>query len=141
MLTQFKYKEVEIKYFEYIENIPGMYPYYIFLIIVCNQEVGKLIVRKQDNGYDGHIGYTISPYYRGNNYAFKAVMASIPFLKQLKIEELVITCSPNNIASKKTIEKLGLKYVDTKIIPRHLKKQFAQNETSKMIYKISVNEL
>lgn len=40
----------------------------------------------------------------------------------------MITCSPDNIASRKIIESLPFKYLETKEVPACLKKDFDQGD-------------
>lgn len=118
------------------DNLPaGFDPYTIFLIMVDDNEVGRLVLRSGDESsryYDGHIGYTIDEEYRGHHYAYQACL----LLKQYIHENsLIITCDPSNIASKKTIEKLGCEYIETVSVPSHLKKFFSKDEKEKCIYR------
>lgn len=80
--------------------------YDIFQIVENNEDVGRLVYRYGSDEllkYSGHIGYHIEEEFRGNNYAYKAVLE----LFNLKhLDEVIITCDLDNIASQKTIEKL-----------------------------------
>ena len=118
------------------DNLPvGFDPYTIFLIMVDDNEVGRLVLRSGDEYsryYDGHIGYTIDEEYRGHNYAYQACLLLKEYVKE---DTLIITCDPNNIASKKTIEKLGCEYIETKPVPASLKKYFSKDELEKCIYR------
>lgn len=126
------------------QDLPkGWKPYYIFLMMVDNKEVGRLTLRegnREERYYDGHVGYSVEPEYRGHSYAFQAVLKLKKIAQKLGFEELVITCSPDNIASKKTILKLGAKYLETAVIPSRLKKDFEANETEKEIYILELQE-
>ena len=104
----------------------GWKPYYIFIIQVNNEEVGKIVLREgtiEQRYYDGHIGYSVEPQYRGHNYAYQAVIKLKKIAKRLGFEQLVITCSPDNIASKKVALKSGYTLV--------------RRETSYDIYEVS----
>lgn len=119
----------------------GWQPYYIFLIQVNNQVVGKIVLRQgtvEERYYDGHIGYSIEPEYRGHNYAYQAVIKLKKIAAKLGFEQLVITCSSDNIASKKTIKKLNAKYLETKTIPSKYQKDFKDDEKVKEIYIIEL---
>ena len=119
----------------------GWKPYYIFIIQVNNEEVGKIVLREgpiEQRYYDGHIGYSVEPQYRGHNYAYQAVIKLKKIAKKLGFEQLVITCSPDNIASKKTIKKLNAKYLETKTIPPEYQKDFRDDERVKEIYIIEL---
>ena len=118
------------------DNLPaGFDPYTIFLIMVDNEEVGRLVLRSGDEYsryFDGHIGYTIDEDYRGHHYAYQACLLLKEYVKD---KTLIITCDPDNIASKKTIEKLGCEYIETKPVPASLKKYFSKDEFVKCIYR------
>lgn len=115
----------------------GWKPYYVYLILVNGIEVGKLIFREGNNEeryFDGHIGYTIEEEYRGNNYAYKAVLLFKNIAKELGYQEVIITCDPLNLPSKKTILKLNAQYLETKKIPEQFKKYFIEDEKEKEVY-------
>ena len=118
------------------DHLPaGFDPYIIFLIMADDDEVGRLVLRSGDENaryYDGHIGYTIEEEYRGHNYAYQACLLLKDYVKE---KSLIITCDPNNIASKKTIEKLGCEYIETIQIPKSHKKYFSKDENEKCIYR------
>lgn len=128
---------------EYIDkNLPkGWKPYYIYAMIVDDKAVGKIILRegaKEERYYDGHIGYTVDKKYQGHNYAYQATMLLKKEALLLGFDELIITCSHDNIASKKTILKLKAEYLETVVIPKKLRKNFAAGEIEKEIYIIKL---
>lgn len=88
--------------------------------------------------YYGHVGYNVKEAYRGNHYALKACeMIKIIARDVYNLSELVITCNPDNIASLKTIEELGCKYIETVNVPiSH--QLYWKGEKKKAIYKISI---
>ena len=53
----------------------------------------------------GHIGYGIRPSERKKGYATLQLKLILDKLKELNINQALITCRENNIASKKTMEK------------------------------------
>lgn len=57
--------------------------------------------------YLGHIGYRVDAVWRGAGLAERAVRMLAPELKRRGIRQLVITANPENIASRRTCEKLG----------------------------------
>lgn len=63
--------------------------------------------------YYGNIGYVVYLPYRGNNYAYQATQMLIKIIKERypEIHEIYITCNPDNLASKKTIEKFDVTYL------------------------------
>lgn len=122
------------------KNLPiGWKPYYIYEIEVDQQDVGRIVLREgtnQERYFDGHIGYSIDEEYRGHHYSREACLLLFDEARKKGFQELMITCSPDNIASKKIIESLPFVFIEEKAIPKHLKKNFTKNETVKRIYKI-----
>lgn len=119
----------------------GWKPYYIFLMKVNNEIVGRMTLREgscEERYYDGHIGYTVEPEFRGHYYAYQGVQLIKPIALKLVFKELIITCSPNNLASKKTILKLQAQYLETVEIPKKYRKDFEAGETIKEVYLIKL---
>ena len=65
----------------------------------------------------------------------------IKLAKEKGFKQLMITCSPDNIASRKIIESLPFKYLETKEVPACLKKDFDQGDYIKRIYCLDLEEL
>lgn len=57
--------------------------------------------------YAGHVGYAVEPAHRGHRYAERACRLIAPLAKQHGMTELWITCQPDNLASRRTLERLG----------------------------------
>ena len=126
---------------EYVQNdLPsGFTPYRIFSIQVHHVEVGKIVLRDgsdQEHYFDGHIGYTIDEEYRGHHYAYEACLLLQDYIER---DHVIITCDPDNTPSLKTIEKLGSVYMESKVIPTHLKKMFTPEEKVKRIYQWNID--
>ena len=67
--------------------------------------------------YTGNIGYAIDEPYRGHHYAQHAVHLLSAFARGIGISSLLICCSPENIASRKTCENLGAELLGVVPIP------------------------
>ena len=91
--------------------------------------------------YDGHIGYSIEEEYRGHHYSSEACLLLFEIAKEKGFKELMISCSPENLASRKIIESLPFHYVETKTVPKELRKYFDQNDYVKRIYRLNLEEL
>lgn len=122
---------------EYVcENLPaGFSPYYIYSMMVDEVEVGRIVLREGTDDqryYDGHIGYTVFEEFQGHSYSYEGCL----LLKEMLdgVDHLIITCDPHNRASRRIIEKLGCKYVETLKIPQKLRKCFIEDEKEKMIF-------
>lgn len=64
----------------------------------------------------GHIGYAVLEAYRGHRYAYQACRAIAPFVRNF-YHQVIITCDPDNLASVKTIERLGAQFINLVPIP------------------------
>lgn len=67
--------------------------------------------------YRGHIGYGVESAFRGRGYAVRACRLLPPLARRHGLDPLWITCSPDNIASRKTCERLGARLVEIVIVP------------------------
>ena len=67
--------------------------------------------------YAGHIGYSVGRAYRGHHYAARACRLLLPLAKKHGLEPLWITCNPDNLASRKTCERLGATLVEIVSVP------------------------
>jgi RimJ/RimL family protein N-acetyltransferase len=104
------------------DAVRGFAPTYHFRIVVGRVDVGHVNLRMGDTehvlGCAGHVGFEIAPPYRGRHYALSACRAVAPFARSLR-EELIITCDPENRASRRTIKLLGAVYQDEVSVPSH----------------------
>lgn len=57
--------------------------------------------------YGGNIGYRIEEEYRGHHYAGKACLLLFELARKHNMKYLIITCNPDNDASRKTCEYAG----------------------------------
>lgn len=64
------------------------------------------------NYYD--VGYRLIPRYWGKGYATESAIASVTYgFDVLKASEIIGTVDPKNGASKRVLEKAGLRYIET----------------------------
>ena len=112
----------------------GFVPYTLYSMIVNGEEVGRLTLRHGSDDecyYDGHIGYTVFEEYRGHHYSYEGCL----LLKEIvDCDHLIVTCDPKNSTSQKIIQRLGCEYIETRTIPKNMKKFFASDEFEKEIY-------
>ena len=57
--------------------------------------------------YGGHIGYSVHPAYWNRGYATQMLALALRESDALGLRELLLTCSPDNPASMRVIEKNG----------------------------------
>jgi predicted acetyltransferase len=88
--------------------------------------------------YAGNIGYRIYREYRGHSYAYEACLLMLDQAsKEYGMKEVIVTCSPENIASEKTIRKLGgVLIAETDVPADHW--LYKRGETVKKIFRITL---
>ncbi|USI72166.1 GNAT family N-acetyltransferase [Sphingomonas morindae] len=57
--------------------------------------------------YGGQVGYEVAEAHRGQGHACAALQALVPIARAAGLESLWITCRPDNIASRRTLERAG----------------------------------
>lgn len=135
---------LELLSYENTNLLPGWKPYYIYLIMIDDNEVGRIVLREgnsKERYYDGHIGYSIEKQYRGHHYSKEACLLLFKIAREKGFKELMISCSPDNIASQKIIESLPFQYLETVIVPNKLRKYFDQDDYEKRIYRLDLEKL
>jgi tagatose 1,6-diphosphate aldolase len=108
------------------EIVPGdearaFVPYYHFRILLSDgTDVGHINFRVGDTRHvqlaAGHIGFEIEEPRRGNRYALQACRAIAPLVRMV-YSSVIVTCDPENVASRRTIEKLGATFIDEIAVP------------------------
>lgn len=98
-------------------------PAYLFEMRVGGQKAGGLNLRVGNTRdivmYCGHIGYNVEPEYRGNRYAERACRLILPLMRAHGLGTIWITCDPQNIASRRTCERLGADMIEIVSLPEH----------------------
>lgn len=105
---------------------PGMLeknwlPAYHFAI--CGTQgvrMGKCDLRIGHNDmvyFGGNIGYEVFEEYRGHHYAAKSCRLLFQLAKKHGMDYVIITCAPDNLPSRKTLEGLGGKLLEIADLP------------------------
>lgn len=132
-----KYRVSEKQAFDGVPTV-----YYDILLHGSNLKVGSIDLRLTVEGdmyYYGHIGYNIIRSFRGHNYAYHACLVLFEIARnEFGMSELIITCSPDNIASYKTLRKLNGELIELVKVPVH-HRLYAIGETSKYIFRYRIN--
>lgn len=95
--------------------------YYFDICLLDGQPIGHCDLRIGHNEktyIGGNIGYGIEPNYRGHRYAAKACKLLFRQAKKHGMDYLIITCDPENVASAKTCELAGGKFIKIAAIPK-----------------------
>lgn len=101
------------------DKIPTIY--YDILLHETKEKIGSIDLRlKMDERmyYYGHVGYNIIKRFRGHNYSYYACLLLFSIAKEkYSLDELFITCNPENTASYKVLKKLGGELIEVVDIP------------------------
>ena len=106
-----------------IEKNPGnaeQIPFYYYDILADGVPVGRISIRIGENFhsyYNGHIGYEVFPEYQGHGYAGRACALVLDAARFHGMRKLYLTCGESNIASYRTIEKLGARLLEICPVP------------------------
>ncbi len=116
-------ENMELRLIDTFDEKDGALPFYWWDIILKEEDkaIGKISFRIGNNYhayFNGNIGYEIDEAYRGNDYAFLACRLVLQCARFHKMERIYLTCDYDNIASYKTIEKLGATLVEEIIPPK-----------------------
>jgi len=98
-----------------------MLPFYYWDIYNGDIFIGKISLRIGHNFhsyYNGNIGYEIDAAYRGHGYAYLACCMILKAARAHNMDKIIISCDESNIASYKTIEKLGAKLIEICNVPK-----------------------
>lgn len=98
-------------------------PTYYFCMVntASGVAMGRINLRTASNPhielYGGHIGYDVDPEHRGHRYAARAVRLLVPLARKVGLDPLWITCDPENIASRRTLEIAEAEFVEIVDVP------------------------
>jgi len=87
--------------------------------------------------YLGHIGYHVLPPARGHHFAERACRLILPLARAHGHSYVWITCNPDNLASRRSIERLGAVYVDTVAVPKE-NSLYSQGDRYKCRYRLDL---
>jgi predicted acetyltransferase len=87
--------------------------------------------------YFGHLGYHVYPAARGHHYAERACRLLLPLARAHGFRSLWITCNPENLASRRTCERLGGRYIDCVTLPED-NVLYRQGDRAKLRYEIAL---
>lgn len=87
--------------------------------------------------YSGHIGYHVYRPARGHHFAERAVRMVLPIAARHRLRPVWITVNPDNLASRRTCERLGATLVDVVTIPE-THPFYARGERAKCRYRIDL---
>jgi RimJ/RimL family protein N-acetyltransferase len=95
-------------------------PEYIFEMRCLGNpdKIGEIALKIGDlPAYIGHLRYSVLPAYRGHRYAARSCMLLVSLARRHGMTEIVITCLPDNTASKRTCELAGATFAGMVDVP------------------------
>lgn len=99
-------------------------PAYRFEMRVRGEKVGNVTLRigadTYFERYAGQIGYGVELPHRGHHYAARACTLVFEIARRHGLSQLWITCNPENVASRRTIEMVGGELVEIVDVPPHV---------------------
>lgn len=116
----------------------GYVPTYKYIITLhgSDESIGTINMRVGMNDnlyYVGNIGYGIDEPFRGNHYAARACNIIKDVAVAHDMNQVIITCNPDNLPSRRTCEKVGLTLLEIVDIPPHVN-LYQIGERQKCIY-------
>lgn len=63
--------------------------------------------------FGGNLSYDVDEAYRGHRYAARGCRLLFPLAKRHGLKSLLITCAPDNAASRRTCKLIGARHFDT----------------------------
>jgi predicted acetyltransferase len=94
---------------------------YHFEMRVGEQVAGGIRFRAENDfdveSYAGNVGYNVAPEFRGRHFAERACRLLIPLARAHGFSCLWITCDPENLASRRTCERLGAQLIEVVALP------------------------
>lgn len=99
------------------------------------EEVGRELT------FYGNIGYIIYPPYRGHNFAYNAALQLLDIVREQKkgLHEVIITCNPDNMPSRRIIEKLNGRFLGLVNVDED-HELYEMGEVQKLVYTIKLYE-
>ena len=121
------------------DRIRDFAPSFAFKIcsLKTGEEMGECDLRIGHNEnlyYGGNIGYHIFRNYQGNHYAGKACRLLFKLARVHNLEYVIITCNPDNLASRKTCEYVGCMFERIVDLPPW-NDMYIEGERQKCIYR------
>ena len=87
--------------------------------------------------YIGHVGYNVYPPARGRHLAERATRLLLPLARRHELKSLWITCNPDNLASRRTCERLGGELIEVVNVPPE-NELHSRGEVQKCRYRIAL---
>lgn len=116
-------------------------PAYRFAMVARDARAGTVSLRVGDHErlvrYAGQVGFAVDPPFRGQRLAERATRLLLPLARVHGLDPLWITCNPDNVASIRTLERLGAEFVEKMALPSDYDR-YAAGERVKLRYRLTL---
>ena len=118
-------EELELELIQFALHPVHHVPTYQFRMVhlETREELGSIRLRVGSTPhvelYAGHAGYSVHPSHRGHRYAARALRLLLPLARELNLDPLWITCDPDNVASRRTLERAGAEFIEIVDVPEN----------------------
>ncbi len=120
---ELRHGDLELRLADYSVHAYHRVPTYFFRMLSIDRtiELGTINLRIGSTPhlerYAGHVGYGVHPAFRGHHYASRSVKLLLPVARTLGIDPLWITCDPDNVASRRSLEIAGAEMIEIVDVP------------------------
>jgi predicted acetyltransferase len=135
-------EDLELRFDEFKEHIYHKVPTYYFrmMLLSAGLEAGTVNLRAGSTPhvllYAGHIGYSVHEEFRGHRFAARSVKLLLPLARSLELDPLWITCDPENLASRRSLELAGGEFVEVVDVPETCGMRRYGGKTRKCRYRL-----
>ncbi len=125
------------------DPLQGWVPSYRFYMVHPGggAPLGRIDLRVGDTPqvvlYAGNIGYEVAPQHRGHRYAARACGLLLSLARSHGLDDVWITCNPDNWPSRRTCELAGAKFVEIVDLPPD-NEMYRRGERKKCRYRIDL---
>ncbi len=123
------------------DSSAAIVPAYNFHIDMGEVRAGTISLRVGDHErlvrYAGQVGFAVDPPFRGQHLAERATRLLLPLARVHGLDPLWITCNPDNIASIRTLERLGAMFVEQVDLPPDYDR-YAAGERRKLRFRLTL---
>jgi tagatose 1,6-diphosphate aldolase len=120
---ELRHGDLELRLSDYSVHSFHQVPTYTFKMFSQHTglEMGQINLRigstRHLEQYAGHIGYGVIGAHRGHHYAARSVVLILPLARRHGLDPVWITCDPDNVASRRSLEIAGAEFVEIVDVP------------------------
>ena len=139
-------RDLQLQFLRFAQHpVHGVATYFFRMVHAqTGEELGNINLRVGSTPhverYAGHLGFSVHEAHRGHRYAARSVALLGPIANEIGFASLWITCDPENVASRRTLELAGAEFIETVDVP-HDCIIFESGHLRKCRYWLDLNKL